>query len=111
MRVVKEGRMDDLIPFKDGGFVKLTVPLSPEFRRILQDFVRVTVIKSGFSGEVSGRIAEQISSRVFQDLPLTSRHANHQKVEVSMAHRPGQVTIKTAVPGLDFSEEEEFKSD
>ena len=103
--------MDDLTPFKDGGDISLTLPLSPEFRRILQEFVRATVIKSGFSGEDSGRIAEHISSRVFQILPLAEGQANHQKIELLMAHRPGQITIKTAIPGLDFSEEEEFKSD
>jgi hypothetical protein len=103
--------MDDLIPFKDGGDIKLTVPLSPEFRRILQEFVRATVIKSGFSGEDSGRIAERISSRAFQDFPLAEAQANHQRIELLLAHRPGQITIKTAIPGLNFSEEEEFKSD
>ena len=103
--------MDELTPFKDGGDITLTVPLSPEFRRILQEFVRVTVIKSGFSGEDSGRIAERISSRAFRDLPLTGGEANHQRIELLMAHRPGQIIIKTAIPGLHFSEEEEFRSD
>ena len=103
--------MDDLIPFKDGGDITLTVPLSPEFRRILQEFVRLTVIKSGFSGEDSGRIAERISSRAFRDLAMADGQANHQRIEILMAHRPGQITIKTAIPGLDISEEEEFKSD
>jgi len=103
--------MDDLTPFKDGGDIWLTLPLSPEFRRILQEFVRATVIKSGFSGEDSGRIADRISSRAFQVFSLAEGQANHQKIGLLMAHRPGQITIKTAIPGLDFSEEEEFKSD
>ena len=103
--------MDELTPFKDGGDIKLTVPLSLEFKRILQKFVKTTVIKSGFSKEDSDKIAERISSRAFQDLPLAEGQVNHQKIELLMAHRPGQITIKTAIPELNFSEEEEFKSD
>ena len=102
--------MDDWVPFKEAGDIKLTVPLAQEFERILADFLRVTVSKSGFDGEDSSRIAQQISSRVFEKLAQGREHANHQEIEVSMAHRPGQITIKTAIPGLGYNEQEEFKS-
>ena len=102
--------MDDLIPFRDKGDITLTVPLAPRFQLILQNFVRITVAKSGFSPEDSGKIAQQISSRVFQKLPLPSEHDNHQRVEISMTHRPGQITIRTVIPGLGFKDQEEFQS-
>jgi hypothetical protein len=102
--------MDEMIPFRDKGDIKLTVPLAPPFQQILQDFVRITVIKSGFSREESGRIAQRISSRIFQKLPLAVGQANHQPVEISMTHCPGQITIRTVIPGLGFKDQEIFKS-
>jgi hypothetical protein len=102
--------MDDLIPFREKGDIKLTVPLAPQFQQILQNFVRMIVVKSGFSEEDSGRIAQRISSRIFQKLPLVVEQANHQQVEISMTHCPGQITISTVIPGLGFKDQEEFNS-
>jgi hypothetical protein len=86
--------MDDLIPCRNEGDIMLRVPLAPQFQQILQNFVRIAVVKSGFSREESSRIAQRISSRIFQKLSLAVEQANHQQVEISVC----------------FKDQEEFKS-
>jgi hypothetical protein len=101
--------MDELTRFKEVGEVKLTVPLVKGFDKILQDVIRITVVKSGFNPEDSGKIAEWVSSRVFEKLLPTNENDNHRQIEILLAHRPGQITIKTAIPSLGYNEVEEFK--
>jgi hypothetical protein len=102
--------MDEVNQFKEQGNVKLAVPLAHGFEKILFDLVQITANKSGFDGSFSQRIAEEISQKVFCKVQTGTDHKNHQQVEVSMSHGPGQITIRTEIPGLSFKEEVQFKA-
>ena len=102
--------MDEVNQFKEQGNVKLAVPLAQGFEKILFDLVQMTANKSGFDGSFSQRIAEEISQKVFCKVQTGTDHKNHQQVEVSMSHGPGQMTVKTEVSGSNFSEKVQFKA-
>ena len=102
--------MDELAQFKQIGNVRLSIPLAQGFDKVLFDFIRLAASKSGFDGENSSRIAEKISAKVFGKLSSTPDSGNNQPVEISLSHRPGQITIKAEILALSFCEEEEFKS-
>jgi hypothetical protein len=102
--------MDEVNQFKEQGNVRLTVPLAQGFEKILFDLVQITANKSGFDGSFSHRIAEEISQKVFHRIQTGTDHKNHQEVEISMSHGPGQITVKTEVFGSNFSEEVQFKA-
>src|SRR5438093_1088135 len=97
--------MDEVNQFKEQGYVRLIVPVAEGFEKILFDLVQITANKSGFDGSFSQRIAEEISQKVFHTIQTGIDHKNHQEVEISMSHRPGEITVKTEVPGSNFSEE------
>jgi len=102
--------MDEVNQFKQQGNVRLVVPLTQDFDKVLFDLVQITANKSGFDTSFSRRIAEEISQKVFRTIrPGASQH-NHQQVEVSMSHSPGQIIIKAEIPGLGFSEEATFNA-
>ena len=102
--------MDEPAQFKQAGNVCLTVPLAQGYHKILFDFIRLTASKSGFARQDSERIAERISAKVFGKVPTGSGLGNGQMAEVSVVHQPGQITVKTEIIALSFSEEEAFKS-
>jgi hypothetical protein len=101
--------MDEVNQFKEQGNVRLTVPLAEGFEKILFDLVQITANKSGFDGSFSHRIAKEISQKVFHRIHTGTDHQNHQEVEVSMSHSPGQMIVKAEVSGSNFSEEVRFK--
>jgi hypothetical protein len=107
---VKDCDMDEVNQFKEQGKVRLVVPLAQDFNKVLFDLVQITANKSGFDAPFSRRIAEEISQKVFRIVQTGSNGQNHQQVELSMSHSPGQITIRTEIPGLSFNEETEFRA-
>jgi len=100
--------MDEVTQFKEQGSVRLVLPLSHDFNKVLLDLVQITANKSGFDTSSSRRIAEEISTKVFRTIHSRSSERNHQQIEISMSHSPGQITIRTEIPGLSFDEEFKF---
>src|SRR5262245_55442447 len=100
--------MDEVNQFREQGKVRLIVPLAPEFDKVLFDLVQITATKSGFDAPFSRRIAEQVSQRAFRTIQSGNNNRNHQQVEVSVSHSPGQLTIRTEIPALRFNEEMKF---
>ena len=100
--------MDEVNQFKEQGNVRLIVPLAPDFDKVLFDLVQITATKSGFDVPLSHHIAEQVSQRAFQAIQAGNNKRNHQQVEVSVSHSPGQLTIRTEIPSLRFNEEIKF---
>ena len=102
--------MDEVNQFKEQGNVKLTVPLAPGFEKVLFDLVQITAIKSGFDGSFSRRIAEQVSQRIFHKVQAGVNQKNHQQVEVTMFHCPGEISVRSEISGSNFNEELQFKA-
>jgi hypothetical protein len=102
--------MDEVNQFKEQGDVRLVVPLAPDFNKVLFDLVQITANKSGFDAAFSRRIAEEVSQKVFRTIQSGNSNRNHQQVEVSVSHRPGQLTIRTEIPSLSFNEEIKFRT-
>ena len=100
--------MDEVSQFREQGKVRLVVPLAPDFDKVLFDLVQITANKSGFEAPFSRRIAQEVSQRVFNTIQSGNSKRNHQQVEVSVSHSPGQLTIRTEIPGLSFNEEIKF---
>ena len=92
-------------PFKANGDLTLELPLAPGFEKLLQDFLRITLSKSGFAERESNQIAE----KVLESLKAkTGASEDSPPVEIVVSHRPGKVRIRARSEGLHIAEELEF---
>ena len=91
--------------FKANGDLTLKLPLALGFERLLHDFLRITVSKSGFTESESNRIAEKISESLRAKMVSNE---DERQVEIALSHRPGKVTIRTRIEDLNIAEEQQF---
>ncbi|MFN8009725.1 MAG: hypothetical protein U0V70_22360 [Terriglobia bacterium] len=92
--------------FKGNGTITLQLPLAPGYERLVQDFLRIVLTKSGFAEESSNLHAAQYSeflqkkvAPLEEDLP----------VEIRFNHHPGKVIIHTRIEGLHVSDTQDGK--
>ncbi|MEW5979410.1 MAG: hypothetical protein AB1898_26745 [Acidobacteriota bacterium] len=100
--------MDEVVQFKTGGDIRLTLKLSEGLIPVLSDFIRITACKSGFAEQQALSIGQRITKKISATLLADAAH-NSRQVLLSLRHEPGLVTIKTEIRDLNFSEEEEFR--
>ncbi len=101
--------MDRVPQFKVDGDLVLTVPLQPGFGKVLYEFVRLAVSKSGFDAEESKRIAASVSTLVVDKAQRAGKESPGH-LRLCVAHRRGSVSIKTTIQELHFSQEEKFQT-
>ena len=88
--------------FKANGDLTLELPLAPGFEKLFQDFLRITLSKSGFAESESSQIAE----KVFESLRAKIvANEDRPEVEIVVSHRPGNVHIRTRIEVLNIAEE------
>lgn len=91
--------------FKASGDLTLKLPLAPGFEKLFQDFLRITLSKSGFVESESSQIADQVYASLQARVPLNE---DHPEVEIMVSHRPGSVRIRTRIEVLNIAEEQQF---
>jgi hypothetical protein len=91
--------------FKTNGDLTLKLPLAPGFKKLFQDFFRITLLKSGFADSESSQIADQVCESLWARKLETE---DHPEVEVIVSHRPGNVRIRTRIEVLNVAEEQQF---
>ncbi len=91
--------------FKADGELTLELPLAPGFEKVFQDFLRITLSKSGFADSESTQIAE----KVLESLKAkTVAGENSSQLEIVVSHRPGNVCIRARIEALNIAEEHQF---
>jgi hypothetical protein len=91
--------------FKAHGDLTLKLPLAPGFEKLFQDFLRITLSKSGFTESESSQIAEQVYASLRARM-VANEH--HPEVEIIVSHRPGSVRIQTRIQVLNIADEHVF---
>ncbi|MCI0418511.1 MAG: hypothetical protein L0387_05315 [Acidobacteria bacterium] len=101
--------MDRVPQFMMDGDLSLTVPLTQGFDKILHDFVLMTASRSGFASEDSNRMAAKVSNLLLEQMKGVLDNGSTAQLQLTLAHRPGHVTITTTIAALSFSREEHFQ--
>jgi len=101
--------MERVPQFKMDGDLSLSVPMAQGFDKILHDFVLLTASKSGFAGEDSSRIADQISDLLREQMKGLVDNGRPAQLQLTLTHHPGRVTITTTIAAINFSREEHFQ--
>jgi len=91
--------------FKADGDLTLKLPLAPGFEKLLQDFLRITLLKSQFAESESSQIAEKVLQSLRAKIVTNE---DRPEVEIVVSHRPGKVHIRTRIDVLNFAEELQF---
>lgn len=100
--------MERVPQFKMDGDLSLTVPVMQGFDKILHDFILLAASRSGFASEDSSNMAERIASLLRQHLGTIPNNGHPAQLQLTLAHHPGRVTIKTTIAAINFSKEEHF---
>jgi hypothetical protein len=100
--------MERVPQFKMDGDLSLTVPVTQGFDKILHDFILLTASRSGFASEDSSHMADRIAGLLRQHLGTIPNNGHPVQLQLSLAHHPGRVTIKTTIAAINFSKEEHF---
>lgn len=91
--------------FKANGDLTLKLPLAPGFEKLFQDFLRITLSKSGFGESESSQIAEKIYESLRAKVVAIE---DYPEVEIIISHRPGHVHVQTRIEFLNIVEEHQF---
>lgn len=91
--------------FKGDGDLTLELPLAPGFEKLCQDFLRITLSKSGFaeieSNQIAGKVLESLKAK-------TVGSEDSSQLEMVVSHRPGNVRIRARIEALNFAEDYQF---
>lgn len=101
--------MERVPQFKMGGDLSLSVPMTHGFDKILHDFVLLAASRSGFASEDSTRMASQISSLLRQQMTGLPDNGRPAQLQLTLAHHPGRISIKTTIAAINFSREDHFQ--
>jgi hypothetical protein len=91
--------------FKADGELTLKLPLAPGFEKLLQDFLRITLSKSGIADSESSLITEKVLESLRAKMVTNE---DHPELEIVVSHRPGKVHIRTRIEILNIAEELQF---
>jgi hypothetical protein len=91
--------------FNVNGDLTLELPLAPGFEKLFQDFLRITLSKSGFADSESNQIVEKVlESLKAKKVPSE----DSPQVKIVVSHRPGNVRIRSHIEVLNLTEEHQF---
>ncbi len=99
--------MDQFPLFNVPGKINLTVPLKQGFDKVLYQFLRLSILKSGLELKESERIAESISQLIAEKIE-DSRGNRSASVEVLFTQGKGLVSIKAVIQQLNFVWDKSF---